>query len=63
MPFVRKGKTVYNQETGKSKGTSTSVAKAKAHMRALYANVPEAREAAMKKYKPRFNDHDADDGY
>lgn len=54
MPWVRKGKTVYNQETGKSKGTSTSVAKAKAHMRALYANVPESRTEIMKRHKPKL---------
>lgn len=40
MPFIRKGKTVYNQITGKSKGTSATVEMAKRHMRALYANTP-----------------------
>lgn len=36
MPYVRKGKTVYKKTDGlKSKGTSSSVSKAKAHMRVL----------------------------
>jgi hypothetical protein len=37
MPYERKGKCIYNKETGEKKGCSTTVGKAKAHMRALYA--------------------------
>ena len=37
MPYERKGKCIYNKETGEKKGCSTSVGKAKAYMRALYA--------------------------
>lgn len=37
MPYERKGKCIFNKETGKKKGCSTSVGKAKKYMRALYA--------------------------
>ena len=37
MPYERKGKCIYNKETGERKGCSTSIGKAKAYMRALYA--------------------------
>jgi len=37
MPYKRKGKCIFNKETGEKKGCSTTVGKAKAHMRALYA--------------------------
>ena len=37
MPYERKGKCIFNKETGEKKGCSTSVSKAKAYMRALYA--------------------------
>ena len=37
MPYERKGKCIYNKETGEKKGCSTTIGKAKAHMRALYA--------------------------
>jgi len=37
MPYERKGKCIYNKETGERKGCSTSVGKAKSYMRALYA--------------------------
>jgi len=40
MPFVRKGKTIYKR-VGKrlvKKGSSKTIAKAKAYMRALYAH-------------------------
>lgn len=37
MPYERKGKCIYNKETGEKKGCSTTVGKAKAYMRALYA--------------------------
>jgi hypothetical protein len=38
MPYELKGKCVYNKETGKKKGCSSSVEKAKAYMKALYAS-------------------------
>jgi len=38
MPYERKGKCIYNKETGEKKGCSTSVGKAKKYMRALYAS-------------------------
>lgn len=38
MPYERKGKCVYNKETGKKKGCSSSAAKAKEYMKALYAS-------------------------
>jgi hypothetical protein len=37
MPYKREGKCIINAETGKNMGCSTTVGKAKAHMRALYA--------------------------
>jgi len=37
MPYERKGKCIYNKKTGEKKGCSSTVGKAKAHMRALYA--------------------------
>lgn len=37
MPYERKGKCVYNKETGEKKGCSSTVGKAKTYMRALYA--------------------------
>jgi hypothetical protein len=37
MPYERKGKCIYNKETGEKKGCSTSVGKAKNYMKALYA--------------------------
>jgi len=37
MPYERKGKCIFNKETGEKKGCSTTVGKAKAYMRALYA--------------------------
>jgi hypothetical protein len=40
MPYELKGKCVYNKETGKKKGCSSSVKKAKAYMKALYASEP-----------------------
>ena len=40
MPYELRGKCVYNKETGKKKGCSSSVKKAKAYMRALYASEP-----------------------
>jgi hypothetical protein len=40
MPYELRGKCVYNKETGKKKGCSSSVKKAKAYMKALYASEP-----------------------
>lgn len=37
MPYERKGKCIYNKETGEKKGCSSTVGKAKTYMRALYA--------------------------
>jgi hypothetical protein len=37
MPYERRGKCIYNKETGEKKGCSSTVNKAKAYMRALYA--------------------------
>jgi hypothetical protein len=37
MPYERKGKCIYNKKTSEKKGCSSTVGKAKAHMRALYA--------------------------
>lgn len=50
MPYIRKGKCVYNKETGKKKGCSTSAAKAKDYMKALYAS--EIKEYLLEKKKP-----------
>lgn len=41
MPYERKGKCIYNKETGKRKGCSSSVNRAKAYLKALYAAEPE----------------------
>ena len=38
MPYELRGKCVYNKKTGENKGCSDTVAKAEAHMRALYAH-------------------------
>ena len=40
MPYELRGKCVYNKETGKKKGCSSSVKKAKAYMKALYVSEP-----------------------
>ena len=40
MPYELKGKCVYNKKTGKKKECSSSVGKAKAYMKALYASEP-----------------------
>ena len=50
MPFIRKGKSVYNQITGKKEGTSSSVGMAKRYMRALYANT---RDESIKRFNKR----------
>lgn len=46
MPYVRKGKCVHKQNAdgsvGEQVGCSDTVAEAKAHLKALYANVPDA---------------------
>jgi len=54
MPYERKGKCVYNKETGKKKGCSSSVGKAKAYLKALYASEPEAaKEGSSQGVKDR----------
>lgn len=50
MPYTRKGKCVYNKETGKKKGCSTSVDKAKEYLKALYAS--EIKEYLSEKKRP-----------
>jgi len=52
MPYEVKGTTVYNKDTGKpvKGGHHKTAAGAKRHMRALYANVPDARRP---QHKPR----------
>jgi len=49
-PYIRKGKTVYKSQGGHliSKGTSTTVKKAKAHMKALYAHSPDTKSKKKK---------------
>ena len=47
MPWAIRGKTVYNEDTGKSKGTSKTVAMAKKHLAALYANASAADRKKM----------------
>lgn len=37
MPYIRKGKCVYRKDTGKKVGCSTTVAKSKEHLKALYS--------------------------
>ena len=59
MPWVRKGKTVYNQDTGKSKGTSSSVEMAKRHLRALYANAKPSEKRRRKPTRTRTGDGSA----
>ena len=57
MPYERKGKCVYNKETGKKKGCSASVTKAKAYLKALYASEPEAvNEGLSQAVKDRAQD-------
>lgn len=66
MPWVRKGKTVYNQETGKSKGTSATVEMAKRHMRALYANMSASDRKKMGKHhhhEPPMSPYSGDETY
>ena len=48
MPYELKGKCVYNKETGKKKGCSSSVKKAKAYMRALYASEPNTNQPSKR---------------
>jgi len=50
MPYERRGKCIYNKETGDKKGCSSTVGKAKAYMRALYtAEKGNVKEEASKK--------------
>jgi hypothetical protein len=55
MPYVRVGKCVHHQNpdgsVGEKKGCSTSVAGAKAYLKALYANSPDAKKRGGDKGK------------
>ena len=53
MPYERKGKCVYNKETGKKKGCSSSAAKTKEYMKALYAS--ELKEILFERIKEKFS--------
>lgn len=49
-PYRRVGKTVYKKEGGHliSKGTSATIEKAKAHMKALYAHSSDTKSKRKK---------------
>lgn len=49
MPWIRKGREVFNQSTGASKGKSASVEMANRHLRALYANAKPSEKRHHKK--------------
>jgi hypothetical protein len=51
MPYERKGKCIFNKETGEKKGCSTTVGKAKKYMRALYA----AEKGAIKEESSKLS--------
>ena len=45
MPYIRKGKCVFRQDTGKKVGCSKTIPKSKAYLKALYnAEVDEDEE-------------------
>jgi hypothetical protein len=54
MPYERKGNCVYNKETGKKKGCSSSAAEAKEYMKALYAS--ELQERVQNTVKKVINE-------
>jgi hypothetical protein len=54
MPYERKGNCVYNKETGKKKGCSSSTTKAKDYMKALYAS--ELQERVQNTVKKVINE-------
>jgi len=60
MPYKRKGKCIFNKETGEKKGCSTSVGKAKKYMRALYAaekgNIKEESSKSSQAIQDRAED-------
>ena len=60
MPYERKGKCIYNKKTGEKKGCSSTVSKAKAHMRALYAaekgNIKEESSKSSQAIQDRAED-------
>ncbi len=60
MLYERKGKCIYNKETGEKKGCSTSVGKAKKYMRALYAaekgNIKEESDKLSQAMQDRAED-------
>ena len=53
MPYERKGKCVYNKETGEKKGCSSSATKAKEYMKALYAS--ELKEVLYERIKTKLS--------
>tara|TARA_R110002110_G_scaffold388330_1_gene600455 strand:+ start:156 stop:503 length:348 start_codon:yes stop_codon:yes gene_type:complete len=66
--YERKGKCVYKSETGKKKGCSDSVAKAKKYVKALYANTDDVNEeledfftSERDEEEGRFNDATTED--
>ncbi len=44
MPYERRGKCVYNQDTGEKKGCSSSATDAKRYLKALYAHMPKSEK-------------------
>lgn len=60
MPYERKGKCIYNKETGEKKGCSSTVGKAKKYMRALYAaengNIKEESDKLTQAIQDRAED-------
>jgi hypothetical protein len=54
MPYERKGNCVYNKETNEKKGCSSSAAKAKEYMKALYAS--ELQERVQETVKKVINE-------
>jgi hypothetical protein len=54
MPYERKGNCVYNKETDEKKGCSSSAAKAKEYMKALYAS--ELQERVQNTVKKVINE-------
>lgn len=50
MPYELRGKCVFNKKTGKKMGCSKTIAKAKAHMKALYAATQDENEETFDKY-------------
>ncbi len=49
MPYVRRGNSVYRQDTGEKVGTSSSPEMAKRYLRALYAHSNDSRKRLGRK--------------